>query len=246
MCTDNKFQNFLSEHLEEEIYDDVLKLYNDTDGMFYAPTMLTVISVTKLSANILTLIKQFLESLPIEEASEYVTKFDNYGQSALFICKDVNLLQIIIKYIPNINIRNAYNMNALICACASEMPLNLEKIKFLLDHKIDVNVQREDEMLAPLACCCYAYRSYFKENIDNTLDAEFHNGARKNIEEAIELLIFNGADIFAKSADGMTAYDIVKDINLLSERLAQLLQGIIKLNGTKKAPNIKTSTCALI
>lgn len=56
----------------------------------------------------------------------------------------------------------------------------------------------------------------------------------ENVEQVIELLIFSGADPFAKSC-GNNAYDRVRDKSLLSKRTSQLLQGTIRMNNTKRA-----------
>lgn len=132
-------------------------------------------------------------------------------------------MERIIKYIPNINITNNYNCDALSRACEASSirwlnlrQLNLAKIKFLLAHKINLNTSNDYGKSALMLCC---------ERIGNEFDDD----------ETLELLIHAGADVSARSYFNRTAYDHVTNKQLLSPRLAQLLQGVIRLNRTERA-----------
>lgn len=216
MSTDSKFIAFIKEHLDTQLYNRIMK--NNHYCSFN--TFLIVMSGEKLSENILDLIEQFLVDLPFEEASAYVNKINVFGNALIFCCVNVGLLERIIKYIPNINAITPHGHTALMCACARtgcSASLDLDIIKFFLDRGVNINATNKRNESALMCLCKDRYN--------------------ENLEQAIELLIFNGADPHIVSKDGYVAYDYVGDKSALSERSQQLLRGAIKMNNTKRAVN---------
>lgn len=221
--TDEQFEQFLIEHLKIDAWDQMVKDCQSLikSGHFYnLPTILMKIVMMKPRNNILALTKQFLENLPFEEAVAYVTTTNSGKNSVIFMCENIAYLKIFIKYVPDINVKNDYQNNALAWSCISDTykSINPKKIKFLLEQGIDINATNQYDQTA-LMYCCYGIK----------------HSTPKNIEKVLELLIFSGADPFIKSNDNKTAYDYVIDKSLLTERSVQLLQGVIKMNRTKKA-----------
>lgn len=144
VTTDDKFKNFLVNNLGEEIFEQL----SQRNDKFSGVTFLVSISTKKLSPNILILIEQFLNNVSFEEASTYVNSLSAYhiedyfaeGIPSLSICSDAKLMRIIIKYVNNINYHDAFGYNALMNACLTvDSQSDLEKIKLLLEYKIDAN-----------------------------------------------------------------------------------------------------------
>lgn len=132
-------------------------------------------------------------------------------------------MQIIIKYVRNINVVDCHEDIILMNVCQFEPDYHLDRaeiIKLLLFHKINVNAKNYSNKTA-LMCYCGEIVQYAEND--------------ESYEEILELLIFNGADVFAKSNENKTAYDYVKNKNLLSDRMSQLLQGNTRMNCTKRA-----------
>lgn len=209
MNTNEKFQEFIKANLTAEEYN-YLKFKNRESK--FIPLEL----VKHPSSENVIIIEQFLESLPAEEASEYVTKYDDWGN--LFFHAHVDILRIIIKYIPNINVKDPSGWTALMVACHHEQIDELaKKVKFLLDCGANVNVRSTHDNTALMWCA----ERLTSDNIEI-------------IEQTLELLIFSGADVNIRSTRG-TAFDHILHKHLLSERLTQLLQGTIAVNRTKRA-----------
>lgn len=162
---------------------------------------------------------EFFDTLSFECASQYIAKINKYYCIALFHT-NASLTKIMIKYGTSINIRDAWRETLLTGECSGWCgePRDIEKIKFLLDNKIDVNARNNGGQTA-LMCSCASLK------YDN----------REIIEEIIELLIFNGAITSIESFCDRVALDFVSDKILLSEKTLQLLQGTIKMNSTKRA-----------
>lgn len=214
MDTDCKFKIWMKICFKKKSLDELLA--SRAKLCLYTPaSSLTLLSREKLNKKTLATIKGFLESLSMEEASEYVARGNLDGQSTLFVCRNVALLKIIIKYVPNINVKTTSETNALVrtCYCHEPAPLNLKKIIFLLDHGIDINAKDNNLCTALMHCCA-------------TVDHYLHS----NIEEVIELLISRDADIHSVSANGLTPYDMICNKALLSAKSTQLLQGITTCN----------------
>lgn len=217
---DCKFKEFMREHLDKRLFDKLSELYiSELSRQAYNATFLSCISVGFLHEDILALIDQFLANLSFECASKYVCAHNIYSCSLIFYCANVDLIKRIIKYIPDINVRNYYGSSALMYACNNgTRPLDLDIVQFFLDHGANVNAQNCGSETALMWLCM-----------------KIKCSINENVEQAIELLIFSGADPFMKSEHGYTAYDYVSDKSLLSERSLLLLQGNIKMNNTKRA-----------
>lgn len=213
--TNHKFINLLTKYFRKD------KELRQELGISYLMgcrySYLAAISNKNLSDNILKLIDEFLSDLSFEEASKYVNEEDWYLNSLILECKNIKLMRIIIKYVRDINVSNACGGNALMCACVSPI-IDLEIVKLLLNHKINVNAKSDDEMTALMYVC-------------NQITGDNY----EMIEQVIELLIHCGADVFIKSRTDKIAFDYIKDKSLLSSRLSQWLQGTIRLNNTKRA-----------
>lgn len=207
MSTDYKFRAYLKEYLRVE------------SNTYSHGTLLMAISSAELSDDILILIKQFLESLSIEEAREYVNMPDAYNYSILFFA-NVNMLKIIMKYISDVNVKNTWGNTALARECIVIKPQlkNIDKIKFLLDNGFDVNIVNCDNETALMHFCSSVSRFQSED-----------------FQTILEQFIHCGADVQIKSIFGRTAFDHVKDASTLSERSSQLLRGLIRMNRTKKA-----------
>lgn len=216
MSTDDKMKAYLKKYLSAEEYD-ALSLTARHSAL---PTFLLSMSNIKLSNNVLILIEQFLESLPIDEATQYVECTDIWGNTAL-LYGEVTFIKIILKYDTNIDARNWCGNNCLMreCSFTSGSP-DIEKIKFLLDNGININAINFKNYSA-LMCYCATCESKGED--------------RETIESIIELLIFNGADVLIKSSTNMTAFDYITNKSLLSDKLSQLLHGLIRMNRTKRA-----------
>lgn len=220
---DNEFRTYLSEHLETSVHDELLqiKYCNCLPSLAPPVTFLMKISNGNLSSDILALIQQFLDTLSHECTCEYVMKADNEGNSIIFVCENMDLLKVVVRYVPNINVQNVYGNNALMRSCVIRSEsINLNKIKFLLDCEIDADAKNKNGATALMHCCHW---------INN------YSGTVKDIEEIIELLIFNGANPLIKYCDQKIAYENIINKQLLSVRVVQLLQGEIKTNRTKRA-----------
>lgn len=213
MDIDRKFRTYICKHLNPRAYD---RLVRECER-YHNTTCLASMSVEIIPENILNMVEEFLADLPFERAQEYVGMRNVHGVSLIFYCVDINLIARIIKYVPDINIRNEYGSSVLMYACGKSTPLNLNIIKFLLDHGADVNATNGIGTTALMWLCVHP--------------------TDENIEQVIELLIFRGADPLAKNSNGLMAYDLacVYNESALSERLSQLLQGKIKMNNTKRA-----------
>lgn len=220
MNTNDKLKEYLKEHLDTKSFKLVSQ--KSTGNTSASTSTLLSMAHGQIPANVLILMKHFLESLPIEEAREYVSYADINGNSA-FLLGDANLLKIIIKYVPNINVQNVWGNNALVREWVRVHALtfkpNVEKIKLLLDSGININAVNNSKNTA-LICFCRGLPQ-----------CEFH------IEEILEILMRNGANPFIKSSEGKMAFDYVRPANKLamSERSLQLLQGVIRANRTKRA-----------
>lgn len=208
MNTDDKFKEFMKGRSAELC---------STIKQWYDETFLMSIVTKGLSEDVLSSIEEFLSGLPFEEAVKYVSETNNVGDHLIFYCTNISFLKLIIKYVLDINVCDRESNNALIKACACFEP-NLESIKFFLDCGINVNAKNNMNMTALMHLC-----------------GRFSLCTKENVEQAIELLIFSGANLFIKSKWGDTAYDCIWDTHLLSERLSQLLQGTSKMNRTKRA-----------
>lgn len=215
--TTNKLLNYLKENLKAEMYSELVRSYLDDD---VASNFLSFISTQELPDEILYFIKQFLENVSIEEAQAYINSIDSEGKTVFFVCKNVDLMKIIIKYVGDINVSSHQGNNALMCQCNYRgSPPNLEIIEALLDTDININATNVHGKTA-LMCYCDAHCLTFE-----------------NFERIVELFIRKGANVFAISNDNLKAYDYIKDATL-SERTSGLLQGTIGLNHTKSARNV--------
>lgn len=220
MNTNDRLSEFLKKHLRSEDYDPLLNYVRSDFIRSSRSTFLMSISNHRLSDDALTLVQQFLKTLSKEEASEYIAQANYFGDTILFSC-DVKMIKIVLEYIADINICNKQGNNALMQECLrSHTNFDIDKIKILLDNKIDVNNVNENNMTALMYCCCAI---------------KYNSSA--HIIEALELLIYCGADVTMKSTHNFTAYDYLGHIDKYStpERLLQLLQGIDKINCTKRA-----------
>lgn len=210
--TDWKFKELMREHCDAQLFDDLSKYHDDVCSFLIAMAMV----IEKFSADTLKLIEEFLAALPFVQASKYVSEIDYDGNSLMFYCEDINLIECTIKYIHDIHICNHWKFSALMYACnTSSGSFNLNVIKFFLDCGININAKNDRNETALIYLC--------------------QDSTNENFEQAIELLIFNGADPFVIASGGLAAYDYVRNKSLLSERLQQLLQGYIRMNNTKRA-----------
>lgn len=211
MDTNDKFKNFLRDNLDAKEYEQLLKLNRSGYCLLCKMTLLMTMSALKekLFDNTHALIKQFLENLSREKASEYVSKQDVRGNSVIFICEDIVLLNILIHYVRDINARNNSDHNALMNTCFFNIfePLNLAKINLLLKHKIDINAINYYSETA-LMYCCVSIRCDMPTNI-----------------EALKVLLDSGANVNTMSITKRVAFDYVTDKNLLSDEFVRLLQG---------------------
>lgn len=107
MRTDYKFRMFLKEHLGMQEYAKLLSRCNNNAAA--ASNFITAMSAIKLSDDVLILVEQFLSLLSPREVSTYVSEIDSAGNSIFLLCKNVDLMKIIIKYIRNINAYNNYD-----------------------------------------------------------------------------------------------------------------------------------------
>lgn len=211
MNTNDKFEIFLKEHFSADKCGKLLSRRN------YKSHLMNIATKNEdVHCDVLILIERFLESISTEEATEYINN-TYFGCPIIFYCEDVNLMKVMIKYVRNVNVRTHWGTNALMFACVTPLTLKLERVKLLLDCKIDINTVNERNESA-LAIYC--------EHVD-------HNTSER--DEIIQLLIFYGANPFIKSSRKKIAADYVVHKNILSERSHQLLQGIIKVNNTKRA-----------
>lgn len=219
MNTDQKFKQFLEEHLDAvtfvALFEVALFEVANNYYSFCLEMNLSIAATKKLSDNVLCLVEQFFASLSTEEVSEWICE----GYTLITICADAKFLKYIIKYVSNINHKNCYSETTLEYECARSKSPNIEKIRILLENKIDVNAKSNRGTTALMSHCRHIER----------------NNGNNTTEEIIELLIFAGADIFIKSNDNRQAYDYVINKALLSERSTQLLQSMIRLNSIKRA-----------
>lgn len=213
MGTDSKFRTFMRAHLDEQLYNRLMNKYTH-----YRITFLTKVSTEVHPEYILILVEEFLASLSFAEASEYVNRETESIGALIFCCVDINLIKRIIKYVADVDARDARGSTALMCACYR---LNLNVIQFYLDRGADAKAKNFKNTTALMCTCASEHKS--ESNMD------------ENFEQIIELLIFSDADPHIVSKDGQTAYNYVKDKSLLSLRSQQLLQGHIKMNNTKRA-----------
>lgn len=210
MDIDSAFRKSMCAHLGEQTYNRLTNKY-----IFWEqPTFLTIMSTEMHSEVTLVLIESFLADLSFEQAQKYVNAINGHmANSFIFYCVDVNLIERVIKYIPDVNIGNRCGSTALMYACDK---LRLNMVKFLLDHGANVNIQNYNNETA-LIWLCKA------------------NNINDDVEQAIELLIFSGANPHIVSKYGGTSYDSVSNKSVLSQRCQQLLQGHIRMNNTKRA-----------
>lgn len=212
MDTDSAFIKFIEEHLDEHLYDKLIKRYDGNYKISFLASMST--SPDCLPENISILVEEFLATLPFEIASAYVSTGDPNGSSLIFYCANIAFIKSVIRYVPDVGAYNIYGNTALMYACECGRP-NLDIIEFFLDCGANVNAVSKAGRTALMWACDYC--------------------TSENIESVTELLIFSGADPLIKSNNGYIAYDYVQNKSLLSERTAQLLQGCIKMNNTKRA-----------
>lgn len=229
---DNKFKCFMQERLDKKIYDVLIREHNSTAYETQKDvTFLTTIAVTKSGSrdSMLNLVEQFLGDLPMEEAQAYVGDTGTLGYPVIWMCCDMKMLEIIIKYVVDVNVCDDEETNVLghmyrhlgeLCWPGYGLKC-LEKTKFFLDRGVNVNASDEYGM-TPLMLLCARYA---------------HCSSKEHIDEILELLIFSGADVEAKSLCG-TAYDCVQNCDLLSNRMSALLLGTIKMNCPKNANSV--------
>lgn len=219
MSTDHKFDASMKQHLSTHLYDKLVRKCNSNFNLaMHQGTLLTLTSIKALPENVSEPVEQFLANLSFEEASEYVNNVDASGNSAMFYCANVGLTACLIKYVRDINVRNIRGNSALMYARSRiNRVSNLGIIQLLLNYGACVNMQNDERETALMWLC--------------------HTATNESamFEQAIELLIFSGADPFIRSARGYAAADFVQNKLLLSARSQQLLQGSIRMNNTKRA-----------
>lgn len=212
--TDNKFKDFLRTRLDAITLDELFEPYT---GIHWCASLnLETMATKKLSEHTVAVIKEFCSSLSVEEVQKWMDDFYNL----MLFCADAKFLEIIIEYAPCINITNWLSYNVLMCECAVNFEsLCVDKIKLFLKYKIDINAKNCFGETALILYC---------QSISDDADIN-------DIEEILELLIFSGADTFAKSNCDKSAYDYVSNKALLTCRLTQLLQGKSRSNNIKRA-----------
>lgn len=216
---------FLRSRLGLKAFVSLLELHHQDTSRYYDKTLLMLMShlVDAIPDNVLLLIEEFFESLPIEETLRYINEVNENGHSIIFKCKNMKLMNILMKYINNIMDYDKHSYNMLMYACNGKQK-SLDKINLLLDCGTNINATDSNNRTALLICC--ASFSPFYGNDDD---------ARKNVVDVIELLIHRGADVSVKSINGRTAFDCLPDKHKFDPQLLALLRGTTRINRTKKA-----------
>lgn len=222
---DDKLGCFLYNRLGTKAYVSLLKLCDHKLAGYCGGTLLMAMStsVFVVSDNLLLLIEEFFESLSTEEAARYLAETNQYEQSIIFVCTNMKLLSVIIKYIISYD-QNGFNALMIECTRAT---ISLERINFFLDHGMNINAKTLGDNYTALILCCAHFKppNYF----------ELLNDDHKNVEDAIKLLIFRGADTSITTKDNKTAFDHLRSKHIFSPQLLELLEGITRINRTKKA-----------
>lgn len=215
--------HFLCRRLGTEAYISLLKSCYVENKHFSMIGLLKSMSSNIISDDILSLIEEFFEILPIEKTLAYINKNDYIVLPILFICMNMKLMNIIIKYISDVTICDRHGYNALMHACANApsnlAQISLEKINLLLDRGIDINVKDDNNRTALIYCCIFACR----------------RADTQNVADAIELLIFRGADVSIRSKDNKKAFDWLDNKHKFNPQLLALLEGVTRINRTKRA-----------
>lgn len=178
-----------------------------TIGDNNSATALKNVSGEILSLGEIMVVEKCLDSMLFPVASKYVRATDNNGESLLFVCNSVFLLEILTKYQCDVNLKNIYGQTPLMYACLTQ---NVEKIIFLLKSGANVN-DRDDQNKTPLMYLC------------NRVDETNNESTIQAILGAIELLIEKGADCSMKCKDDKKPLDYVANKGLLSRSIAESL-----------------------
>lgn len=217
---------FLRSRLGLKAYVSLLESCDQDMLDYCSGTLLMSLSISTdaIPDDILLLIEEFFENLPIEKTLKYINKakLGWGGRSITYVCNNMKLMNIIMKYVNIVTDHDQSNYNVLMYACRNEQK-SLEKINLLLDCGININAQTSENWTALMFCCASL-------NVQNAT-----NDTYKNMEDVIELLIFRGADVLIKSNIGKTAFDYLKDKQNFSPQLLSMLEGTTRINRTKKA-----------
>lgn len=216
--TDLALAHFLASRAPQSALVMRCKKYVLYDAISQGASFLNLISIEKSSGQILLLIKEFFEGLSAVEASEYLNTNDAKGENIFLLCENIEIMRIIIEYVPDINVRCNLGDNALSKIFKRNFAsVSVEMVELLLDYEIDVNSVNKYGISPLMHCCsCKVHVIFFEK-----------------FRRIIKLLIEKDADVDAKSPQGLRAFDLLINPASLSEELSSLLQG--RINPPKSA-----------
>lgn len=156
------------------------------------------------------LIDNFLHSLSWYEVRCYI-RSDDHVYPIITACRNIELLKVLLKYYPDVNIR--FNGNTpLLDACEK---FDLERINLLLGRAdASIRSQKRDKF-TPLMYFCYNSSKWRNYN-----SQEIHDALIKFVS------CWDDKILLEKTADGKTAFDFIDDANkkLLSPMIFIVLQ----------------------
>lgn len=184
---------------------------------------------------VLPSLEQFLANVPIEEAKKYLEIRNFRGQTALLLCKDIEMLKIIIKYV-NINDKCRSGNNALMNIF--DLPFELidvEMIELLLNSGINVNEANMADVTPLMHCCASIIAPVGVTPLMYERSTAINPILYEKFERIVKLLIDRNADPNMQSVDHNKPFNYVIKPELLSPELFLLLQGKTRMNYPKSA-----------
>lgn len=242
LIIDMQLYNFLKKKLDDdEAFRAVYEIYCTKPWVSRGRSLLALIATQKLSGVGLCLIDEFLESLSLEEMSEYFGCVDENYKTLISNCKDIELLKIIIKYANRINATVTCRRK---CSVLTEIfnfwtSIKLDTVQLLLDCDVDVNIA-DYSGCTPLMGYCVNHGIKAEQSSTWAPRLRTRHSNSEDFESIVELLIYRGADVSIKACRGETVYDCAMMSQIiLSDKLSKLLRGEIGPCCTKSAMKVR-------
>lgn len=204
---DQQFKEYMQSHLRSA---------SSFEGCRSSTALKNILS-EDLSFHEISMIEQFLDSLPLHVASQYVNSANHDGETLAHSCENVHALECLLKYRCDINARNNYGQTPLMYACITG---NVEKITWLINCAANVNVGDYENKTALMYLCVMIRSAYIPGGESVCI-----------IHNLIDTFVLKGANVMEKCNGEKMALDYVTDAQFLSKHTLALLVGDIVGDG---------------